>query len=366
MLHRIYFLFGLLVLVFLSSCHVGRFFYWNFADLDDNKKFASRPILNNGENMRFQFLSYANNDQFVPPTTLNANKEISWQQFLKETKTVAFMVIRNDSILCEYYPQPQKYQKDTDIASFSVAKSFVGALVGIAVQEGFIKSTTEPIIKYLPELAGKKGFEQITIQHVLDMRSGIKNNESYINPFGDVAKYYYGRNLKKYIKQLKVKKAPDTEFDYISVNTQILSLIVERATQQPIEKYLEAKIWQPLGMEFPASWSVDSRKHQTVKSFCCLNAKMRDFAKFGRLYLNKGIWDNTQIINADWINKTAQRNGYNYSNQWWQTGANDYFAQGILGQYIYLHPQKNMIILRFGLNYGHDWPPLFAKIAKLN
>jgi len=355
----------------LSGCHVGRFFYWNFADLDDNKKFASRQVQTQPPPFQFFDILDKNKSPFRTPqiTTQRKGKTdtMSWELFLKKTKTVAFMLIRNDSILYEHYPNPKKYQKDTDIASFSVAKSFVGALVGIAVKEGFIKDTNEPITKYLPELANKKGFEQISIQHVLDMRSGVKNNESYINPFGDVAKYYYGRNLKKYIKQLKIKKAPNTEFDYISVNTQILALIVERATQQPIEKYLEAKIWQPLGMEFPASWSIDSRQHQTVKAFCCLNAKMRDFAKFGRLYLNKGVWNGVQILPSYWVQQTSQRNGFGYANQWWHANEKDFFAQGILGQYIYIHPQKNIIILRFGENYGYEqWPSLFTKLTQLN
>ena len=181
------------------------------------------------------------------------------------------------------------------VPSFSMAKSFTSALMGIAVSEGYIEDVHDPVTKYLPELKDP-ALKDVTLEHLLNMRSGIKSREFYYSPFSDVAKYYYGRNIPKYVKKTKVEREPDERFHYNSLNTQLLGMTVKRATGKPLATYLEEKIWKPLGMEFPASWSIDSRTSATEKAFCCINARARDYAKFGRLYLNKGRWNGKQII----------------------------------------------------------------------
>jgi CubicO group peptidase (beta-lactamase class C family) len=235
---------------------------------------------------------------------------------------------------------------------------------------------------------------------VLNMRSGIRFNESYINPFGDAAKYYYGRNLPKYVAKMKVAQAPDQEFDYISGNTQLLGMIVARATKRPLAQYLQEKIWQPLGMEFDASWSLDSRRHDTEKAFCCLNARARDFAKFGRLYLNKGVWEGRQVVPRAWVeasayaHSTTAGNYFMYGYQWWHTNRSelatdttgrgwlrkinstpprvlrpfgDFFAEGILGQFIYVHPESGFILVRLGKKEGPiSWSEIGRGIAQMN
>lgn len=233
------------------------------------------------------------------------------------------------------------------------------------------------------------------------MRSGIKFNESYLNPLGDAAKYYYGRNLNKYLGKLKVESPPDEKFHYSSGNTQVLGRIIENATGKSLQNYMYEKIWAPLNMEYDASWSVDSKKNNTAKAFCCLNATMRDFAKFGKLYLNNGIFEGKQIVPEDWIEQSldqvqARKNNFIYSYQWWRSqdlfeykneplkenefiinGPNNkkyvrklltaYSAKGFLGQYIYINPEKNIIIVRLGSNYGNDdWEHLFYEISRLN
>jgi len=356
----------LLCMNLFTACHVGRFFYWNFADLKDNKKFPSLPIQAPSE--KFNFNVSNNNPVKLPISIAYKGKDIDFESFLKATETVGFMLIRRDTILYEKYFEG--YTDSTDVPSFSVAKSFVSALMGIAIAEGKVKSVQEPICNYFPELPREK-FGSITIEHVLNMRSGIRFNESYINPFGDVAKYYYGTNLKKYIKHLKVSGKPDEQFEYISLNTQILGFIIERATGTSLEKYLEEKIWLPLGMEYPASWSIDSKRNKSVKAFCCLNAKMRDFAKFGRLYLNQGNWQGKQLVPKDWVAMSAHsdpKNSYQYSYQWWQNPeVGDFMAEGILGQYIYVNPAQQIVIVRLGKDYNFDyWGELFLAVAKAN
>lgn len=382
----------------LSSCHIGRFFYWNFADANDHKKFASLPIQAPEKSFRFAEtkLFHAN----LPSEISYKNKPLSFEDFLTKTQSLGFLVIRNDSIL--YRWENPKEERNRVIPSFSVAKSFVSVLIGIAIDQGKIKSVEEPITNYLKELDSSR-FGKIRILDVLNMRSGIQYNESYFNPFGDVAKYYYGTNLRKYIKKQKIKTEPNKEFEYISLNTQLLGMIIERATGQSLEKYLEENLWTKMGMEFPASWSIDSKRHKEIKAFCCLNARMVDFAKLGKLMLNQGNWNGNQLVSREWVKQSTQafpENYFVYSYQWWHTQAmldsnqvqpnqahyminvrkpngslsraavvasGDYFAEGILGQYIYCYPEKNIIIVRMGKDYNFNhWPQLFKRIAQAN
>lgn len=349
----------------LSSCHVGRFVVYNFAGINDHKKFPKGNI--SKPEQPFHFYEVNTDQVKLPKSGTIKGKTLSFEELLQGSKTVAFLVVRNDSLYYEKYFN--KYDKESVVASFSMAKSYVSALMGIAIAEGFIKSVNEPIVNYIPEL-NKEKFGNVTIEQVLNMRSGIYFNESYFNPFGDVAKYYYGTNLRKYIKKLKVKKAPGEEFEYISLNTQLLGLAIENATKKPLYKYLEEKIWIPLGMEYDASWSLDSRKNGTAKAFCCLNARARDFAKFGRLYLNNGNWNGRQIVPAEWVRRSTAGNNTGYSYQWWLLPTEtrtDYEAQGILGQYTYVCPEKNMVIVRLGKKEGNiNWEQLFQMIADKN
>lgn len=359
-------LFFLFTTVALTSCHVGRFFIYNFAGINDHKKFPKGDIAK--PTQPFKFHEAKNTAGFKVPKSLTIKGEkITFEEMLEQSKTVAFLIIKNDSIYYERYLND--YEQESTVASFSMAKSYVSALMGIAISEGYIKSVEEPIANYIPEL-DKSKFGNVTIEHVLNMQSGIRYNESYINPFGDVAKYYYGTNLKKYITKLKVKTEPGRELEYISLNTQLLGMAIENATKKPLYQYLEEKIWLSLGMEYDASWSVDSRKNGTTKAFCCLNARARDFAKLGRLYLNNGKWNGKQIVPEAWVKRSTDRNETGYSYQWWHlptANRNDYAAIGILGQYTYVCPEKNIVIVRLGKNKGGmRWEELFLTIAENN
>ena len=386
---------GNVLLLGLVSCHVGRFFIYNFADVRDHKKFPSRPL--KAAPVPFQFVGITPGHSVQLPKSFGyKGRDLSLPQMLDKSGTEAFLVIRNDTILYEWYAKDEK----VIVPSFSMAKSFISALIGIAIDEGKIKSTSEPITNYLAFKDNKK-FEGITIQHLLDMQSGIKYNESYINPFGDVAKYYYGRRLKKYARHLKIKVPPGTDFEYISLNTQLLGLILEKACGTSMTAYLQEKIWTPVGMEYDASWSIDSKKHGTEKAFCCINARARDFARFGRLYLKEGNWNGKQLVSKNWVKQSVEftepKNYFLYSNQWWHTRtfhpaedtmklkkpwmlyyaedkgqkkpyvfcpSGDYFAEGHLGQFIYVAPEKNLIFVRLGSDkITLNWSYLFMNIA---
>lgn len=361
---RIYLLAAALLTLSFSSCKLGRFVYYNFANITDHKIFPSREIAA----PETAFVFPKGNPMREPKAAMVADKETDFDDMLANSRTVAFLIIQNDSIQYEKYFN--KYDDESIVASFSMAKSILSILVGIAIDEGRINSVDEPIINYVPELE-KNGFGEVTIKQLLQMTSGMKFNESYTNPFGDAATYYYGTNLRKALKNAKLDFAPGEKFSYRSGQTQLLGLVLERALKdQTISSYLEEKLWQPMGMEFDATWSLDRKKNGLEKTFCCLNARARDFAKIGRLYLNEGSWEGKQLVSKDWVKAstqldTTENSRWFYQYQWWMpTKDGDFMAQGILGQYIYVNPDKNMIIVRLGEKEGNvDWTEYLPEIA---
>lgn len=366
--------FILFAIFLLSSCHVGRFFVYNFANIKDYKKFPKREI--EKAEKPFQFIEKIDSARISKIITYS-NKYSSLNHFektLEENKTVAFMVFKSDTLLYEWYGN--NYTEEDIVTSFSVSKSFISALIGIALHEGHIKSLDEPITNYI-KLFKNPGFEKITIQHLLDMETGIDYNESYYNPFGNVAAGYYGRNLDRHISNLKIKGEPGQKFEYVSIGTQLLGNIIETATGKSVSDYMEEKIWTKIGTSHTASWSMD-RKKGREKSFCCINAVAKDFAKFGRLYLNEGNWEGNQVVPKEWVQQSIQIQDGNYSspyqNQWWLFGPSDksqpnkviYAAQGHLGQVIAIDPVKKIMVLRFGKGWGRmSWTQLMKSISAL-
>ena len=353
----------------MSSCHFVRYFYWNYANINDGEKFPAFTIEN--QETVFNFKQSPKNFNFkIPQKYFSNNENCEFSSFLETHETVAFLVIRDDTIIFE------KYYSDFDInslfLSFSIAKSFVSALIGIAIDEGLIKNVHQPITDFLPKLKeNDERFSKITIEHLLNMRSGIKFSEEYNSPFALMAKFYYGTNLKKYVYNLKIEKDPDIEYKYQSANTQILAMIIEKASGKQFYQYFEEKLWKPLQTKSIAKWNYDSKKHENIKSFCCLNATAVDFAKFGRLYLKNGKLNNNQIVSESWINSSTtimndsrDSQNYPYTYHWRVKEDGAYFAKGILGQYIYVYPEKNLIFLRFGESYGDiDWAEFFEDIS---
>lgn len=357
-------------LIFLSLCLAGctftRYVVYNFADINDHKKFPDRPLQASSQGFRFEKLSENINPKLFlsdsdPGTPLS--------DFLQKTPTVAFLMIRKDTILYEQYFKG--YDSSSIVPSFSMAKSVTSALIGAALADGLIASIDEPAIRYIPEWKGR-GLDAVTIRHLLQMNSGISFSEQYANPFADVAKFYYGRNLRRYLSHMKPETAPGTRWRYHSGNTQVLGLVLERALKgKSVTQYLQEKIWTPLGMEFDASWSIDKKKDGMEKTFCCLNARARDFARFGRLYLNKGNWNGQQVLPQSWVEASTKHDKKGggvawYQNQFWLGRDGDYLAEGILGQFVYVCPSTETIIVRLGKSEGKvDWKPLLFALARM-
>lgn len=307
-----------------------------------------------------------------------------WEAIGPKTETQGVLIIQNDSIVYEKCIGEMTVDKIAGV--FSVTKSVTSLLCGIAVDEGAIKSIDNPVTDYLPELKTKDPMWQIlTIRHLLDMRSGLDFDDTYslslkgkdLQQLHAMAKLNYGRNIMAQVKKLKFRCEPGTEYRYESMTTEILGLVIERATGRRFADYLEEKVWTPLGMESSAYLSYDSKKHHAPHAFGGLAMTMLDLAKIGRLYLNRGQWNGKRIVSESWIEQSSayseDNEGYHFC--WYNTsciGAEKadypgYYAMGIRGQILFVNPYKNMIMVRLGLRddtYAHI-PYLFEQLSNL-
>lgn len=344
----------------LVSCQFGRSVFYNFSDIGDFKIFPSRSL----EASTTPYIFPVSQTVYIP----NEINGKSMDEFLEGNNTVAFIIIKNDSIQYERYLA--SYDKESIVPSFSMAKSIISILIGCAIDDGFLESVDDSVTDYLPEMK-KSGYENVTLKSLLQMTSGLDFNEKNLSPFGATAKFYYGRQLRKRSSTLKLKNEPNKTFEYVSGNTQLLGLVLERALQdKTLTQYLQEKLWTPLGMEYEASWSIDQKNDGIEKTFCCINARARDFAKIGRLYQNNGNWNGKQIVSQRWVDESTKLDTLNgsvsyYQYGWWlPTPGEDFMAQGHLGQYIYVNKRKNLTIVRLGKNAGKtNWWSVFKTIA---
>jgi len=300
------------------------------------------------------------------------------ENLLASTGTQAFIVIKDDVIKFEKYFNGA--QRDTLVTSFSTAKSIDSALVGFAIADGYIKSLEDPITNYLPELAKRDiRFQQITIRNLLEMNSGIRYEEKDISFFDDGNRTYRFPDMRRLaLEMTKIDAAPGN-FVYNPYNPLVLGLILERVTGKSITQYLQEKLWTPLGMEYGGSWSLDSQETSFEKMESGINARAIDFAKFGSLYLHQGDFNDTQILPANWVAESTtpgeavklEENLY-YKYYWWGLRRGemdyDYFAWGNLGQFIYISPTHNLVIVRNGERYGLEgegsaWGEMFYQFA---
>ena len=270
---------------------------------------------------------------------------------------VAFLVLQDGKIVYERYWEG--HSQNSYSASFSMAKSIVGMLVGIALEEGKIKSLDQPIADFIPDfrVAAKA---KITFRHMLTMTSGLDWDEAYTSPFSPTTELYYGENLRNQVVNLGVKHEPGKVWYYSSADTQILGIALEAAVGQPLSEYASEKIWKPIGAEQDASWSLD-REKGTIKSNCCFNSTPRDFARLGQLVLQKGSWNNKQIVPPGYLSEATKsqsglRDGQGnpvdyYGYQFWVAAFDGQpmpYFNGILGQYIFVIPHLNAVVVRLG------------------
>ena len=375
-----------------QALYVARQVAWGDSRVTDYQLVPARAIANAPPFFHFQSRPAPELLQPITYQSAGQTRQLGFEEFLKATNTTSFIVIKDDTILYEGYFNG--YSRDSIVTSFSMAKSFTSALVGIAIDEGSIGSVNDPVITYLPELRGR-GLDALTIRHLLTMSSGIRYvHDDAVSPLRDLTQFtddgmsYSYPNLRSQALQLQPDDAPvGSYFNYNNYYPQLLGMILERTTHWPPAEYLQEKIWKPLGMEYPASWSLDSEASGFELMTAGINGRAIDFAKFGRLLLNNGAWNGTQIVPAAWVaestapdpndqrpwrserseNVWPERNGY-YKYLWWgkrnPDGSYTYEAHGKRGQRIVVSPSTGVVVVRFGTDMGgvDAWEDVIADV----
>lgn len=362
-----------------SPEYMVRALFMDLGDTDDYLTLPSRELTASPN--PFQFGVDTSKEKLIQETFQTGAKIKDLDAFLEGTGTWAFLVIQNDRVLYERYFN--EHQRDSLVTSFSVAKSFGSALIGIAIEEGYINSVDDPITDYIPELAERDPrFRDIQIRHLLMMASGLRFADHRFVLSPDHSLTYEFDDLRHLaLTETQVVEHPGVAFVYNDYNPLLLGLILERATGRPVTTYLQENIWDPIGMEYGGSWSIDSEESGFEKMESSINARAIDYAKFGRLYLNGGNWNGTQVVPAEWVAASTYDNGMiedapiYYGYLWWGENCNphsqDFLAVGNHGQFIYISPAKDLIIIRNGAEYGVEssgeewvvWADAFCKFA---
>ena len=357
-----------------SPNYVYRLITMNVADVYDYRNFENHKI--RGAKSTNKFISQPKEkyveslfDDLVTKTGFNR-----FEDWAIESQTTALIVIQRDTIIYEKYFNG--FSRDSYFHSQSMAKSFISFLIGAAIDDDLIKSVDDPITKYIPELLERDPrFHKISIKHLLEMRSGLKYNTSLIPftnihaPWHDEAVGYYHPNVRKLLlEKVEILSEPGKDFQYSNYNTSYLGLIIERATNLSVSKYLEQKLWSKI-MEYDALFSIDSKESNFEYMPSRLIARAIDYARFGQLMLKEGNWYGNQIISKDWVLESSRENKsipreiypkwfgrsdkriyYNY--QWWGHVNKDstfhFYANGNLGQNIYIIPHKETVIVHCG------------------
>lgn len=308
------------------------------------------------ENLSFQ----------LPTEFTSGGKTYNVEEFLDRTLTTGLMVIHKDTIVFENYHNG--LTPEGRHISWSMAKSFVSGMIGIAVDEGKIESIEDPVTKYLPKLKDS-GYNNVRIKDILQMSSGVGFNEDYSDFNSDINRFgrYFalGTSLEDFAMTLKNARPPGTFNHYVSIDTQVLGMLLKKVTGKTITELLKEKIWDPMGMEHDAKWIVDNTGMELALGG--LNATLRDFGKFGLCYLHEGNWFGKQIVPADWVKQSItldsrhlQPGVHDYSSsdlgygfQWWipQDADGAYLASGIYNQHIYIQPNRDVVVVKLSANY---------------
>lgn len=350
------------ILIVLFSIHIAiwitgytyiyKTLIYTYPDIDDLDIFDSR-VIESESTVKWPQGNDFNSIKLTPAT----------RNMLEEKESVAFLVIKDDTLRYEEYWD--KYNENSVSNSFSVAKSIVGILIGIASDEGLL-NINDPVAKYLPQFSEGEN-AKLTIRHLLTMSSGLNWDESYSSLFSKTTEAYYGNNLRKIIRNLKVVEEPGKKFSYMSCNTLILGDILEKVSGMTLSDYMEKKLWQPIGAVHPAFWSMD--KHDGIeKAYCCFYSTARDFARIGKLMLDSGSWNGNRVVSKEYVRESLTAIGIPdvdgkdvnyYAYQWWLLNHREhriFYARGILGQYIVVIPDERLIMVRLGNQRGEKLP----------
>ncbi len=317
---------------------------YNYVDIDDRDIFIQRKIPT-AEPSPWPVSALYNK---IKPDTATENE-------LTRERSVAYLVIHNDSILYEAYWDG--YSDSSLSNSFSMSKSVIGVLTGIALKEGKIKNLDQTVADFIPEYR-KNSKGKLTLRNLITMSAALSWDEAYSSLFSVTTEAYYGKDLQGLMDRLEVVGTPGKDYYYQGGATQLLAMVLMRATGKNLSDYCSEKLWKPIGAEHPAEWTLD-KEGGMEKASCCIYSNARDFARIGALYLHMGNWHGRQILDSAYVRESVMpaplldegKPNTEYGFQWWISavdGNKIFYCRGILGQYIVAVPSKNLIMVRLG------------------
>ncbi len=271
---------------------------------------------------------------------------------------IAYIIIKDSMLLHEEYWDG--YSEKSLTNPFSASKSIVSILMGIAIDKGFVESVNDKVIKYLPEAFNHDGNDAMTIKDLLQMASGSEWNEEYSGLFTPTTAAYYGKDLEQLMLKQGSETKPGEKYRYQSGNTQLLAMIITQASGMTLSDFASTYFWTPVQAERDALWCLDDEEGME-KAYCCFNTNATDMARLGQLVLNRGAWNNHRVVSEAWLEeslkpashlhdeKGKQVDFYGY--QWWMLQHRGHaitYARGILGQYVLIFPDLNMVVVRMG------------------
>lgn len=358
---------------------VWRVIRFGDTQIDDFHHYPARAL--SASAAPFRFAEDSQKEVRTLPVPLVDGSTTDLGDLLQASDTIAFLVLKNDRLVIERYGSG--HSRSALSQSFSMAKSFSSLLVGQAIADGYFQSLDQPVTDFAPELA-ERGFSAVTLRHLLTMTSGSDYVEND-NPFGEHVILNYTTHLQDEILKIRLEDAPGTVWRYKSGDNALLGLALSRAlAPKTIAEYTQERLWTPLGMEYGGVWSLDD-DGGLEKTWCCLAAAARDYLKLGRLVLNAGNWEGRQVVPADWIRQSTREGAipagawdadyrrigiWNYGLHWWLVSQQDgsALATGKDGQFLYVDPAQNVVILRLGWGMGKmplsQWLGLFQYLAE--
>ncbi len=343
----------------LEGCALGRTILHNSADLDDHRIFANRTVQAPARASPLRRAPDAGLAALVVPGPGGRPSTLS--EYLEGNRMAAFVVLRGDTLVLEHYGRG--FDERSLFNSLSIAKAIVGTLAGVAVQEGRL-ALDDTVGRHRPELAATP-YGTVTVRELITMTSGVGDAPSWLP---GRAQYYYGGDLHDAVARASSAEA-GRRWRYSEGDIQALGFVLEAATGRHLSDYLSDTIWKPLGMEAPALWSLD-REDGMEKAFCCVSARARDFARFGRLYLDGGLSGGARVLHAtvahrETVHGVPTGDGYVHQQLWWTPpgSGGDFYAYGHNGQYLYVNPAARTVIVQFSAAGFREPTEVFRVVA---
>jgi len=297
------------------------------------------------------------------------------QRNVDDFKLAGIVVLLHGQLRLEHYARGHSAQGRW--VSFSVAKSLTSTLVGAAIKDGFISSVDDAVTRYLPELRDS-AYDGVTVRQLLTMTSGAKWNEDYKDPAADFALFYSipvdpGMDATvSYMKKLRRDAPPGQRWQYNTGDTNLIGVLVARATGKNLATYASEKIWARYGMESDASWMLDRSGHE--HGGCCISASTRDFARFGQFILDGARIDGQSVVADGWLEAATRKQvdigqpGAGYGYQWWTRDRGAFNAFGLHGQQIHVDRARGLVVAINSAEPGATWTKesLAARVALLD